>query len=285
VTSYDWSTQGCPEIPMLRIGGKTTMTETPDTSTARTSPDILCSVQGVSKKFCKNLRRGMLYGLTDTARGLLDIRQPSDRLRPQEFWALRDVSLELRRGEVLGIVGRNGSGKTTLLRLLTGVFPPDTGTITINGRVAPLLLMGAGFHPHLSVTENIYLNGAILGISRAQLDERLQGIVEFSGLGEFAGSPVSSLSSGMLVRLGVSIALSCPPDILLIDEVLSAGDAEFRKKCLERIREVGQSSGVIFVSHNPEMVKQVCSRVVVLERGREKCGMRSGECGVSEEVP
>ena len=216
--------------------------------------EIVLSAKKVSKKFCKKLRRSMAYGLTDLTKNLFGIKPDSSGLRKEEFWALNEIDFELRRGEVLGLIGVNGSGKTTLLRLLSGIFPPDKGEIMIKGRVGALIALGAGFHPYFSGRENIYLNGAILGISRGELDAQFDKIVEFSEIGDFIDAPVATYSSGMRVRLGFSVAIAMKPDVLLIDEVLAVGDLGFKVKCLNEINELMKNAAVIFVSHSMQFV-------------------------------
>ncbi len=230
--------------------------------------DVLLSVRNVSKKFCKRLRRSMAYGIWDLGKDLLGIRPKSSGLRKEEFWSLDDINFELRRGEVLGLIGANGSGKSTLLRLIAGIFPPDKGEIAMRGRVGALIAVGAGFHPHMSGAENIYLNGAVLGMTREEIDATFDDIVEFSGIGDFLNAPVSAYSSGMRVRLGFSIATAVQPDILLIDEILAVGDAKFRNKCYNRIGEIRGNTATIFVSHHVTQVAQVCSRCLLLDKGR-----------------
>lgn len=229
--------------------------------------EIVLSAKNVSKKFCKKLRRSMAYGLTDLSKNLFGIKPDSSGLRKEEFWALNDIDFELRRGDVLGLIGVNGSGKTTLLRLLSGIFPPDKGEIMIKGRVGALIALGAGFHPYFSGRENIYLNGAILGISRDELDEQFDRIVEFSEIGDFIDAPVATYSSGMRVRLGFSVAIAMKPDVLLIDEVLAVGDLGFKVKCLNEINELMKNAAVIFVSHSMQFVYRICTQVMVLDRG------------------
>jgi len=229
--------------------------------------DVVVSVRNVSKKFCKTLRRSMAYGIADLARGLVGIKPDSRTLRKGEFWALDDVSFELRRGEVLGLIGVNGSGKTTLLRLLAGIFPPDKGQITVKGRVGALIALGAGFHPHMTGRENIYLNGAILGMRRREIEDRFDAIVDFAEIGDFVEAPVASYSSGMKVRLGFAIAIQLDPDVLLVDEVLAVGDVGFRAKCYNAIYESTRRAGTVFVSHSMQHVSRICSNVVVLDGG------------------
>jgi lipopolysaccharide transport system ATP-binding protein len=225
------------------------------------------SVTGISKKFCKNLRRSMVYGLTDIAGSTLGIRPGARRLRRDEFWAVKGVSLSLNKGDMIGLIGPNGSGKTTLLRLLAGIFPPDDGAATLYGRVAALLTIGAGFHPHLTVRDNVYINGTILGMTRKEIDEKFDAIIAFSGIGDFIQAPVAALSDGMYVRLGFSIALAMKPDIFLIDEVLAVSDREFREKCIDALKKIARESAAIFVSHNMEIVLKICNGIVVMNRG------------------
>jgi len=231
--------------------------------------DVVLSVRNVSKKFCKNLRRSMAYGIKDLACNLAGIKQDTTRIRKSEFWALRNVSFDVKRGESVGIIGVNGCGKTTLFRLIHGIFPPDAGELSFRGRIGALIALGAGFHPHLTGRENVYLNGAILGIARATLTERLASIEEFAEIEEFMDAPVSTYSSGMKVRLGFSVAIHMNPDILLIDEVLAVGDLSFRNKCIQLLRKLQDAKQtVLFVSHNMSQVAQVCDRTILLHKGR-----------------
>ena len=209
----------------------------------------------------------MAYGIVDLSKNLLGIKPNSTGLRKDEFWAVDNISFELRRGEVLGLIGGNGSGKTTLLRLLAGIFPPDKGEISIKGRVGALIAVGAGFHPYMTGRENIYLNGTILGMNREEINSKFQDIVDFAEIGDFLDAPVSTYSSGMRVRLGFSIAAQLEPDILLIDEVLAVGDQGFRVKCINRIKELIKNSAVIFVTHTMQQVSNICSKVIVLDKG------------------
>lgn len=190
------------------------------------------------------------------------------RARYEEFWALKDVSFEVRHGATLGIIGSNGSGKSTLLKCLAGILYPNRGSVSVNGRLAALLELGAGFHPELTGRENIYLNGAILGMSRRDLEMRFSDIVEFSGLERFIDTPVKNFSSGMTVRLGFAIAAHVEPEILLIDEVLSVGDQAFQRKSAEKIEEFRREGRtIVFVSHGLSQVQQLCKEIVWLDRG------------------
>ncbi|MGA2730542.1 MAG: ABC transporter ATP-binding protein [Terracidiphilus sp.] len=188
--------------------------------------------------------------------------------RTKDFWALRGVSLQIQRGEVVGIIGGNGAGKSTMLKLLSRITVPTEGRIRINGRIASLLEVGTGFHPELTGRENIFLNGAILGMRRTEIIRRFDEIVEFSEIGEFLDTPVKRYSSGMYVRLAFSVAAHLEPEILIVDEVLAVGDAAFQRKCLAKITSFAQSGRtVLFVSHNHEAVRNLCERVVWLKGG------------------
>ncbi len=231
--------------------------------------DRVINVNGVSKKFCRNLNRSMLYGVQDISRNLLGLSSNSEKLRKDEFWAVDNVSFEMRRGETLGIIGPNGSGKTTILKLLNGIFMPDKGRIEVKGKLGALIEIGAGFHPMLTGRENVYVNGAIMGMGKKEIDEKFDEIVEFADIGDFLDTPVKNYSSGMLVRLGFSVAVHTDPDILLVDEVLSVGDLGFRRKSVQRMRELikdGRKS-VIFVSHNMLAVRALCDRAIWLYNG------------------
>lgn len=252
---------------------------TPD----RTSDDeILVRVENVSKKFCRNLKKSLWYGVKDIARELLPLPgksfssgTPSEAaLRPGEFWANQGISFELRRGECLGLIGHNGAGKTTLLKMLNGLIKPDTGSIEMRGRVGALIALGAGFNPILTGRENVYVNGAILGLSKAEVDERIDEIIDFAEIRDFIDSPVQSYSSGMQVRLGFAVASALQPDVLIIDEVLAVGDMDFRMKCLARVYElIDSGTAVILVSHSMVDIQRICSRTLVLDHGRvEFCG-------------
>lgn len=187
----------------------------------------------------------------------------------EEFWALKNISFDVRPGEVIGIIGKNGSGKSTLLKILTGITPPTEGEITMRGRIASLLEVGTGFHPELTGRENIFLNGAILGMSQKEIARQFDNIVAFSGVEKFLDTPVKRYSSGMYVRLAFSVAAHMEPDILLIDEVLAVGDAEFQKKCLGKMEEVTSQDGrtILFVSHNMSAIRSLCKKVVLMENG------------------
>ena len=232
------------------------------------SEDILVSVEGVSKKFCRSLKRSLIYGLNDLGQEILGRRLGGDGvLRKDEFWALRDVSFTLRRGECLGLIGRNGAGKSTILRMLNGLIKPDAGRIEMRGRVGALIALGSGFNPVLTGRENIFVNAAVLGFSRAETEKRFEEIVSFAEIGEFIDMPVRSYSSGMSVRLGFAIASALEPDILLLDEVLAVGDVGFRIKSYNRIFELAERTAVIFVTHMMPQVERLSTSVAYLQDG------------------
>ncbi len=188
----------------------------------------------------------------------------------EEFWALKDVNFEVKRGEVLGIIGRNGAGKSTLLKILSRITEPTEGCVTIKGRVASLLEIGTGFHPELTGRENIYLNGAILGMTHGEMRRKFDEIVAFAEVERFLDTPVKQYSSGMYMRLAFAVAAHLEPEILLVDEVLAVGDADFQKKCLGKIREVNDQRGrtVLFVSHNMQAVTNLCNSAMLLSKGK-----------------
>jgi ABC-type polysaccharide/polyol phosphate transport system ATPase subunit len=239
------------------------------TSTHSLSSDIAIKVENISKKYCKSLKRSMLYGVKDIARNSLGLSSNSHVLRKEEFWAVDNVSFELKRGETLGLIGPNGAGKTTILKMLNGIFWPDKGKITIKGRVGALIAVGAGFHPMLSGRENIYLNAAIIGMSRHEVNRKFDNIVEFADIGDFLDTPIKFYSSGMFVRLGFAIAVHCDPDILLVDEVLAVGDIEFQNKCLNIISEIREKTSTILISHNMNTIRLMCDRCLFLSNGKQ----------------
>jgi ABC-type polysaccharide/polyol phosphate transport system ATPase subunit len=231
--------------------------------------DVAISVECVGKKYCRSLQRTLVYGAQDVARDVLGLTPRAAKLRRDEFWALNDVSFEIRRGECVGLIGANGAGKSTILKLLNGVILPDKGSIHVRGRVGGLLELGAGFHPMLTGRENIHLSGAILGLSKSEIETKLKGIVEFAELQEFIDTPVKYYSSGMYVRLGFSVAISIDPEILIVDEALAVGDASFRRRCMERIDAfIKAGKTIVLVSHNFQEISRVTSRALLLDHGR-----------------
>ncbi len=242
----------------------------------------IIKVENLGKKYIigHNLNFGGAYrsqSLRDTfahtARGFYQrLRHPlspnAENTEVEEFWALRDLDFEIKAGDRVGIIGRNGAGKSTLLKILSRITEPTTGRIEINGRVASLLEVGTGFHPELSGRENIYLNGAILGMTRGEIKTKFDEIVDFSEIEKFLDTPVKRYSSGMYVRLAFSVAAHLEPEILIVDEVLAVGDAQFQKKCLGKMEEVGKEGRtVLFVSHNMAMISNLCQTGMVLNEG------------------
>lgn len=232
--------------------------------------DIVVSVEDVSKKYCRSLKRGMMYAATDIARDVMSLRGRPDVLRPSEFWSVRNVSFELKRGECLGLIGANGAGKSTLLKLLNGIIRPDEGLIRLRGRVGALIEVGAGFHPMLSGRENIYINGSILGMSKREIDRKFDSIVAFSELDSgMLDAPVKTYSSGMYVRLGFSVAVHCEPDLLLVDEVLAVGDIAFIGKCHARLKDMMKNGMTcILVSHSMPTIDAFCDRAILMNKGQ-----------------
>jgi lipopolysaccharide transport system ATP-binding protein len=233
-------------------------------------------VERLSKRYLIGSRRdggeGLRHAIERVVRSPLGWVQGSLKRRiesREEFWALRDLNLEVRRGEVVGIIGRNGAGKSTLLKILSRITDPTEGRIRIRGRVASLLEVGTGFHPELTGRENIFLNGAILGMSRAEIKQKFDEIAAFAEVQRFLDTPVKRYSSGMQVRLAFAVAAHLEPEILIVDEVLAVGDLAFQRKCLGRMREVSSREGrtVLFVSHNTGALSNLCSRGVVLDAG------------------
>jgi ABC-type polysaccharide/polyol phosphate transport system ATPase subunit len=223
--------------------------------------------ENVSKAFARGERHDSLRDLIPAA--VRALRGRSAPAKQDLFWALRDVSFEVREGEALGIIGRNGAGKSTTLKLLTRILKPTGGTCAVIGRTGALIEVAAGFHPDLTGRENIYLQGAIMGMKRAEIATRFDEIVEFAGVGSFIDTPVKRYSSGMNARLGFSIAAHVTPDVLLIDEVLAVGDKGFQEKCQERMKHfLREGVAIVFVSHHLPAVAQLCDQVLLLEQGR-----------------
>ncbi len=243
--------------------------------------DVVIRAEGLGKKYVighqaeretyTTLRESMVRSLRNWGRSARDMMRGKALVagdETEEFWALKDVNFEIRRGDVVGIIGRNGAGKSTLLKVLSRITEPTQGQVTIYGRVASLLEVGTGFHPELTGRENIFLNGAILGMSRAEIRRKFDEIVDFAGIEKFLDTPVKRYSSGMYVRLAFAVAAHLEPEILVVDEVLAVGDAEFQKKCLGKMRDVaGHGRTVLFVSHNMAAVQSLCGRALLLQAG------------------
>ncbi len=235
------------------------------------SDDVIISVEKISKRYrlgetAAGTLREAFARWVERRRGVVPTREEADR---REIWALRDVSFEVKRGEVLGIIGKNGAGKSTLLKILSRITEPTSGRAVLRGRVASLLEVGTGFHPDLTGRENIYLNGAILGMKKAEIARKFDEIVAFAELERFIDTPVKRYSSGMYVRLAFAVAAHLEPEILLVDEVLAVGDASFQRKCLGKMGEVSRAGRtVLFVSHNMNAIRQLCGRTLLFTNGR-----------------
>src|SRR5680860_1261222 len=250
----------------------------------------IIEIKNISKKYNITHQKGGYIALRDVLMNI--IKSPFSFLKTktkkiigketkEEFWALKDINFTVNKGEVIGIIGSNGAGKSTLLKILSQITPPTTGEIKIHGTVGSLLEVGTGFHPELTGRENIFLNGAILGMSQKDIAKKFDAIVEFAEIDKFLDTPVKHYSSGMYVRLAFSVAAHMEPDILIIDEVLAVGDAEFQKKCLGKMENITKSEGrtILFVSHNMEAIRQLCSKIVLLNKGKmEKIGTTSDVC-------
>ena len=246
--------------------------------TKSTTPEaeVLVRVEGVSKKFCKDLKRSLWYGIQDITSELFGLKK-KEGLRKDEFWAVSEVSFELKRGECLGLIGHNGAGKSTLLKMLNGLIKPDKGSIMMKGRIGALIELGAGFNPILTGRENVFNNGAVLGFTQKEIAAKYQYIVEFAELEEFMDTPVQNYSSGMKVRLGFAVAAQMEPDVLIIDEVLAVGDVGFRVKCLNSIQQMIKNASVIFVSHFMPQIARISTKGLLLDNGRKL--MESNDIG------
>src|SRR5712692_7207761 len=237
--------------------------------------DIAVQVENLSKQYKIGVAKYRHDTLRDQlADGLKALFRRNGRPHPSKdtIWALKDMSFEIREGEVVGMIGRNGAGKSTLLKILSRITKPTSGSAKIHGRVGSLLEVGTGFHPELTGRENIYLNGAILGMKKAEIDHKFDEIVAFAETEKFLDTPVKRYSSGMYVRLAFAVAAYLEPEILVVDEVLAVGDAQFQKKCLGKMGEVSKGDGrtVLFVSHNMAAVAQLCNKGILLHKGEIK---------------
>jgi lipopolysaccharide transport system ATP-binding protein len=238
----------------------------------------IIEIKNLGKKYRINHEKGKYVALRDVIANIF--RKPFSFIKDktknfvgintkEDYWALKGVNLEINRGEIVGIIGKNGAGKSTLLKILSQITPPTEGEVTIKGKVGSLLEVGTGFHPELTGRENIFLNGAILGMGKKEISEKFDKIVEFAGIDKFLDTPVKYYSSGMYVRLAFSVAAHMEPDILIVDEVLAVGDAEFQKKCLGKMEEITKGKGrtILFVSHNIGAIERLCSKTILLEKG------------------
>lgn len=241
--------------------------------------DTIIEIKNIGKKYKITHERGRYVALRDVLTGVLKspfkflktkIKQVAGLEIKEDFWALKDLNIKINKGDVIGIVGKNGAGKSTLLKILSQITPPTTGEIKIHGSVGSLLEVGTGFHPELTGRENIFLNGAILGMKKGEIARKFDEIVAFAEVEKFLDTPVKYYSSGMYVRLAFSVAAHMEPDILIVDEVLAVGDAEFQKKCLGKMKDITQKDGrtILFVSHNINAIQQLCQKSILLERGK-----------------
>jgi len=231
--------------------------------------EVLVKVEGLSKKFCKDLKTSLKYGVQDLFANFGKNNKEAV-LREKEFWAVKDINFELRRGECLGLIGHNGAGKSTLLKILNGLINPDEGKVTIKGKVSALIELGAGFNPILSGRENIYNNGAVLGFTREEINNKVEEIIDFAEIREFIDMPVQNYSSGMKVRLGFAVAAQMEPDVLIIDEVLAVGDITFQLKCFNRIGELRKRGvAIVLVSHNLHQITTFSNKGIALSKGSQ----------------
>ena len=224
----------------------------------------MIKLENVSMRFNLGIERN--YSIKEAFISIFDKKR---RLKKTEFWALSDVSFEVKKGEVIGLIGSNGAGKSTLLKVVSGVMKPTKGKVTVNGQISPMIELGAGFDIELTARENIYLNGAILGYSKEFINEKFEDIVEFSELRDFLDAPVKNFSSGMIAKLAFSIATVVDPEILIVDEILSVGDIKFQEKSKNKMMEmIKGGTTVLYVSHSLESIEELCDRVVWLEHGK-----------------
>lgn len=243
--------------------------------------ELLVKVDGVSKKFAKNLKKSLVYGLSDVYNSVFK-KGKEVKLRKDEFWAVKDISFELRRGDCIGLIGHNGAGKSTLLKMLNGLITPDEGAIEMHGRVGALIELGAGFNPILTGRENIYNNAAVLGFSKKEIEEKFDEIVAFSEIGDYLDMPVQNYSSGMRVRLGFAVAAQMKPDILLVDEVLAVGDMGFVLKCFNQMDKLLNNTAIILVSHSIPQVARMATKLLMLEKGEVEFYSENVSLGLTE---
>ncbi len=230
--------------------------------------ETLVRVEHLAKKFCRDLKTSLWYGVKDLGAEFVGKNKQDDvQLRNKEFWAVKDINFELKRGECLGLIGRNGAGKSTLLKMLNGLIKPDKGRIEMYGRIGALIELGSGFNPILTGRENIYNNGSVLGLNKKEIDGLLEEIIDFSEMEKFIDTPVQYYSSGMKVRLGFSVAAHMKPDVLILDEVLAVGDSGFKIKSFNKINSIMRDAAVIFVSHSMPHIANITNKVLLMEGG------------------
>jgi lipopolysaccharide transport system ATP-binding protein len=230
---------------------------------------VVIAVDNVSKKFCRDLKKAYLYGLKDVTAEIFGKSRKSDELRPDEFWALKDVTFEIAKGQSVGITGVNGSGKSTLLRMIAGLLKPDIGRIKVKGRVIPLSVLGAGFKANLTGKENVYVNMSIFGLSQREIGRKLTEVFDFAELWHAIDAPVRTYSSGMRARLGFACGVFTDPDILMVDEVLAVGDVPFRKKCYRKLGELKENGvSLVMVAHESASILSTCEKAIYLSQGK-----------------
>lgn len=245
--------------------------------TEAAASDVAVSVRGLSKSY--SIAKNAVQHSTMGEALMHKLKNPLAKAERETFWALNDVNFDIQKGDVVGIIGRNGAGKSTLLKILSRITEPTRGKIDLYGRVGSLLEVGTGFHPELTGRENVYLNGAILGMKKSEIARQFDAIVDFSGTEQFLDTPVKRYSSGMYVRLAFAVAAHLNPEILIVDEVLAVGDAEFQKKCLGKMHDVAESGRtVLLVSHNMAAIRQLCSSAVLLKAGRVELAGDPAKC-------
>lgn len=232
------------------------------------SRECYIHVNSLSKKFCRSLFFTIMYGLVEILFSIIKYKSKRSNLKRCEFWALKDISLNLSKGDRLGIIGKNGSGKSTLLRLISGIYEPDEGDIYLSGKIVTFLAPGTGFHPHLSVKENVYIYGALLGMSKKDINNKIDKILKFAELENIINSPLGILSPGMIMRLSISIAIISNPDIYIIDEALAIGDVIFREKVIKHLKMISNDIIIIIASHNKSIIKSLCNKTLSLEMGK-----------------
>lgn len=243
-------------------------------------PDIIIEAKRLYKRFCRDMKWSMWYGMQDLLRKE-NIKDPDSlSLRNHEFWAVHDLSLQIRRGQAIGLIGRNGSGKTTLMRLIADIIPASFGRIERKGRITPIFRLRSGMHPHYTGRDYIYIQAAMHGMHKKEIDEKVDEVIHFAELEDFIDAPIGTYSSGMKARLGYSIALASDFDLLIIDEALAVGDTEFRAKCLANLKEISQQKAIVFVSHNMDMVREVSNTIVVMDKGKKILESSDVEAGI-----
>lgn len=236
-----------------------------DTSIAENTAPLI-RVEGLSKKYCRDFKKSLWYGVKDIFTAFFGRKRSG--IRKEEFWAVDDISFEVKRGECLGLIGHNGAGKSTLLKMLNGIINPDRGDIQLKGRIGALIQLGAGFNPVLTGRENVFNYGIVLGFTHQEILDKYRDIIEFAELEGFMETPVQNYSSGMKVRLGFAVAAQMNPDVLIIDEVLAVGDLRFRTKCFNRLDEIKKNTAVILVAHQMNQIARQCTNVLLMKNGK-----------------